>query len=561
MAGGLEEDFPPLRPTGGTTVKTKANPPCPPCPPCHPTPTPTQPPQEVGQGKSESTIAPSQACPPHAPTSQESTLQSFAFGDFPPTSQSTPINISVSSLFTSAISTPVAPVQSQSSGPVVRPKSPIPASHTSEDIARAILFDPSRMSDPLKGEMVAPPFTSLEEARGHFKIMDIRVAKGIILKDSSPGPNSPYDEKIMVGIKEQIKPFTNQNSGPRFPDWGYNAPPSQANLWPGYERRYKFDHTATGDKNYRDYWVYEGKYRWSTPKRWFLKNPIQPRRDITPYPLYLPIEPLPSTADTLQSNMGDRVMNLAFLGDSTARDIINPTLAWFETTQTIPGLPTSGYVCPLYVAGGTTRDCLDHVDKVQLGRYNVVVLKLQNDLLNIFGNNYAEGNRPPEEETLDIQAFFKYLNDFIYEMRAKWIGQLIVIIGMNPICGPSRIPEKHVADPCALQFSRAMDYHFRMVVRNHAECRYISVADIFQKNHWILDPLAVCKGPHLSTLPNVLIGREIRNTLLKLYAERADFGLANVNLVATEVATAETLDERQKVLVNMHRVWLSTAGN
>ena len=223
----------------------------------------------------------------------------------------------------------------------------------------------------------------------------------------------------------------------------------------------------------------------------------------------------------------DRSLTLMLWGDSGAPRLQSPLKSWILDTARYPGCPQLKKIIPAYLPGARLWDIV-HANPHPLPPADIMVVKLQNDLMNLF---FVDRETKAQRDIYlkGVQSFFFNLKSELKTIQQTHGGMSIIVVGMNPINSTSRIPKAHRNDINAEQYAEDMDTHFRAMVDALCDVYFVSVMEEFHKYAPLLNPRNVCSGAHMGHVANLFITRAIRLAIFKIYAMRNSLGFGSVS--------------------------------
>ena len=263
---------------------------------------------------------------------------------------------------------------------------------------------------------------------------------------------------------------------------------------------------------------------------WYCSEPDQKyRQELVALPdnIRIPIDDIiePLSLFNLSPNV-ERECNIAFLGDSTIPGLIRPLEELIRAVEGYPGAPRYGHPKPLYGRGKVIYEIVN-VDPVDNEGINFVVMKFQNDFLNVFGAKSTTMREKEDIVNRTLPELAREIDYILSKAHTTMMGASIIVIGMNPINSGATADFLH-DDPHAVEFARRADYYLRTVVNRHCDVHFLSIVDIFQQNYPLLSPTTAVWGAHPTTVANFFIAKEIRKLIFLTYVARMKVGLADI---------------------------------
>ena len=282
---------------------------------------------------------------------------------------------------------------------------------------------------------------------------------------------------------------------------------------------------------------------------WICKDPSFSKKDIIRIPddIHIPEEDVSDILQLLAATPRmDRTCNISFMGDSTIPGIIRPLEEFIKAASFHPGAPQYGHAYPVYGRGKTLYEIVNIDPLEPPDDSNFLILKFQNDFLNIFGAGAK--NKKEKEAYLDkaIPEFVKEIEGVIDMAQTNMCGATIIVLGMNPL-NTELVAPYMFDDPDAVNFVSRTDHCLRDCVSRKCDCHFISVGDIFFVNGSFLTPQTAVWGTHMELVANFFIAKEIRRLIFQSYAKRATLGLGNVDRFSMWEARKGLLTPRQEM--------------
>ena len=264
---------------------------------------------------------------------------------------------------------------------------------------------------------------------------------------------------------------------------------------------------------------------------WYCREPDQKyRQDLVSLPdnIRIPVADVMECISVLsQADNITRECNIAFLGDSTIPGLIRPLEELITAVEAYPGSPKYGTPTPVYGRGKLIYEVVN-IDPIDNETVNFLVIKFQNDFMNVFGAITPTLKEKEEVVNRVLPEIAREIDYILSKAHTNMLGASVIVLGMNPINTPSVADFMH-DDPNAVEFARRADYYIRSVVNRHCDVHFLSVVDVFHQNYPLLTPKTAAWGAHLTPVANFFIAKEIRKIIFQTYVARAKVSLADVS--------------------------------
>ena len=263
--------------------------------------------------------------------------------------------------------------------------------------------------------------------------------------------------------------------------------------------------------------------------RWFCREPSEedPPLPTLPGDIRIPLDDISQALHTFSASPNaSRQCNILYLGDSTIPGLIRPLEELITAVEMYPGAPKYGSHLPVFGRGKVLHQILN-VPPFNTDDCNFLIMKFQNDFMNIFGAECLTQEQKEGIVNRGIPEVVKEIEFIVTRAQTHMMGMTIIIIGMNPV-NTDVNASWMFDDPCAVEFARRVDYHLRNMVAQKCDVHYLSVVEIFAHHEPLLSPRTGVWGAHLTELSNFFIAKELRRIIFYTYATRSTFHLADV---------------------------------
>ncbi len=249
------------------------------------------------------------------------------------------------------------------------------------------------------------------------------------------------------------------------------------------------------------------------------------------------------------------IVEMGYIGDSTIIRLRQWTQCWSTSHRNTEGAirfaPNEAHH---FAPSKNLYALTDFQLESQFKECDIIVIKPQIDL---FETWFYLSNTIHERESLEsIILDIRYLIEMI---RAKNATASIIVVGMNPVNIPGKLPARLEKDVMAVDFSVKVDILLQDMVNDKYDCSLISVV-----NQCLL--AGICEKPffdtlHMGPMVNMVISREIYTQIHNISLCRIRKGLpVNVPPFRTPVQGAplssimDSLDNDQKKYIEIYKL-------
>ncbi len=211
------------------------------------------------------------------------------------------------------------------------------------------------------------------------------------------------------------------------------------------------------------------------------------------------------------------IVKIGYVGDSTMIRLRVALKSWEKShRKTYGALRFAEEEATHMKRGGALYELTDKRLDEQFKRSDIVIIKTQIDLMEAW---YRTSETEVEREA--IESAVKDIAYLIRAIREMNSTASILVLGMNPV--HAHFPEKNLptvarVDPTAVEFASRADEVLEDMARTFYDCSYMSV--VRKLKYWNLCDKIYTNGPHLGSLANMIMAREVYVRLHEIVGHR-----------------------------------------